>query len=100
MDYFQTLQSEYKSSLMCDWVSVRRELDKADKDVFVTFRNKTGTNSMPANKTLGLGIASISETKATILHLSTLSLDDFVEACRLMCSYLTNNSRVGEVLIN
>lgn len=99
-EYFQALNPEYKSSLMCEWQALRKELEKADQDVFITFRKRGGSVASTTNKTQGLAIIGITETKATILHLSTVSLDDFNEACKILCAYLTNNSRVTEVLIN
>lgn len=99
-EYFQVLNPEYKSSLMCEWPILRKELEKADQDVFITFRKRGIPVNNAANKTQGLAIIGITETKATILHFSTVSLDDFNEGCKMLCTYLTSNSRVTEVLIN
>lgn len=97
-EYFQDLNDMYKQSMKSSWIDVRESLDKADKDIFITFRSKDKANK--GRRTQGLAIAAIHDDKANILHLSTLNTVDFEAACKLVSSYLTSNSKIKEVLFS
>jgi hypothetical protein len=59
----------------------------------VTFREKSGEYIK------GLGIISVSQQKAELLHLSTIEMSDFQKALVLISEYTKNNSVIIDFVV-
>lgn len=92
-NYFKKLDKMFTESFKSDWDEISSLLHTYDKEIFITFREK-GTGKLK-----GLAILSINQSKAEILHISTLNKKDFTNACSMVCTYAKNNSVIKDVII-